>query len=142
MLHFGVTIPATVPQRSEIPDGLMNYPILRINWMKTVRSVTHTNRSTLPAAIRFCTGIILHYKQLVTSRQLAFTDKKPAQLRCATNTAEWRRQRWIKFPVGWRWSNSESRFAEVVLSDICSPTQNVRIQEYPAKRAYDPRKTC
>jgi hypothetical protein len=22
-----VTIPATVPQRSEIPDGLMNYPV-------------------------------------------------------------------------------------------------------------------
>jgi hypothetical protein len=28
MLPFGVTIPATVPQRSEIPEGLMNYPIL------------------------------------------------------------------------------------------------------------------
>ena len=26
-LPFGVTIPATVPQRSEIPEGLMNYPI-------------------------------------------------------------------------------------------------------------------
>ena len=25
MLPFGVTIPATVPQRSEIPDGLKNY---------------------------------------------------------------------------------------------------------------------
>ena len=25
MLSFGVTIPATVPQRSEIPEGLMNY---------------------------------------------------------------------------------------------------------------------
>ena len=24
---FGVTIPATVPQRSEIPEGLMNYPV-------------------------------------------------------------------------------------------------------------------
>jgi hypothetical protein len=24
MLPFGVTIPATVPQRSEIPEGLMN----------------------------------------------------------------------------------------------------------------------
>jgi len=28
MLPFGVTIPATVPQRSEIPEGLMNYPLL------------------------------------------------------------------------------------------------------------------
>jgi hypothetical protein len=27
MLPFGVTIPATVPQRSEIPEGLMNYPL-------------------------------------------------------------------------------------------------------------------
>ena len=27
MLTFGVTIPATVPQRSEIPDGLTNYPV-------------------------------------------------------------------------------------------------------------------
>ena len=26
MLPFGVAIPATVPQRSEIPEGLMNYP--------------------------------------------------------------------------------------------------------------------
>jgi hypothetical protein len=28
MLHFVVTIPATVPQRSEIPEGLLNYPVL------------------------------------------------------------------------------------------------------------------
>jgi len=27
MLPFGVTIPATVPQRSEIPAVLMNYPV-------------------------------------------------------------------------------------------------------------------
>jgi len=27
MLPFGVTIPVTVPQRSEIPDGLMNNPV-------------------------------------------------------------------------------------------------------------------
>jgi hypothetical protein len=29
MFPFGVTIPATVPQRSEIPEGLMNYPVYR-----------------------------------------------------------------------------------------------------------------
>ena len=28
MLPFGVTIPATVPQRLEIPEGFMNYPVL------------------------------------------------------------------------------------------------------------------
>jgi hypothetical protein len=27
MLPFGVTIPVTVPQRSEIPEGLINYPV-------------------------------------------------------------------------------------------------------------------
>jgi hypothetical protein len=28
MLPFGVTIPATVSQRPEIPEGIMNYPVL------------------------------------------------------------------------------------------------------------------
>jgi hypothetical protein len=28
MLPFGVTIPASIPQRLEIPEGLMNYPVL------------------------------------------------------------------------------------------------------------------
>ena len=28
MLPFGVTIPATAPQRLEIPEELMNYPVL------------------------------------------------------------------------------------------------------------------
>jgi hypothetical protein len=27
MLPFGVTMPVTVPQRSEIPEGLMNNPV-------------------------------------------------------------------------------------------------------------------
>jgi hypothetical protein len=30
MLHFGVNIPATVPQKSEIPEGLMNYPVYKV----------------------------------------------------------------------------------------------------------------
>jgi hypothetical protein len=29
MLTFEVTIPASVPQRSEIPEGLMNYPVYK-----------------------------------------------------------------------------------------------------------------
>ena len=29
MLPFGVTIPATVPQGSEIPEGLMNNPVFQ-----------------------------------------------------------------------------------------------------------------
>jgi len=31
MLPFGVTITATVPQRSEIPEGLMNYAVLKVD---------------------------------------------------------------------------------------------------------------
>jgi hypothetical protein len=27
MLPFGVTTPSAVPQRSEIPEGLMDYPV-------------------------------------------------------------------------------------------------------------------
>jgi hypothetical protein len=27
MLPFGVTVPAAVPQRADIPEGLMNYPV-------------------------------------------------------------------------------------------------------------------
>jgi hypothetical protein len=30
ILPFGVTIPATVPQRSEIPEGLKNYPVFSL----------------------------------------------------------------------------------------------------------------
>jgi len=36
MLPFGVTIPATVLQRSEIPEGLMNYPV-SLHWSYSVR---------------------------------------------------------------------------------------------------------
>jgi hypothetical protein len=35
MLPFGVTIPATVPQGSEIPEGLMNNPVFD-NWGKNL----------------------------------------------------------------------------------------------------------
>jgi hypothetical protein len=36
MLPFGVTIPDSVPQRSEIPEGLMNYPVLKVVLVKTL----------------------------------------------------------------------------------------------------------
>jgi hypothetical protein len=29
MLPVGMTIPTTIPQRSEIPEGLMNYPVYK-----------------------------------------------------------------------------------------------------------------
>jgi hypothetical protein len=42
MLPFGVTIPATVPQKSEIPEGLANYPVLRKE-----DKLFHFNQTTL-----------------------------------------------------------------------------------------------
>jgi hypothetical protein len=44
MLPFGVTIPATVQQGSEIPEGLMNNPVLVIAvtecWFEAFASLT------------------------------------------------------------------------------------------------------
>jgi Ni,Fe-hydrogenase III small subunit len=37
MLPFDVTIPATVPQRSEIQEGLMNYPHTVLNTQFNLR---------------------------------------------------------------------------------------------------------
>ena len=42
MLPFGVTIPATVPQRSEIPEGLMNY-LVHIRTYVYVCTCTHVH---------------------------------------------------------------------------------------------------
>jgi hypothetical protein len=42
MLPFGVTIPATVPQGSEIPEGLMNNPVSII---EIVRHIKRRNES-------------------------------------------------------------------------------------------------
>jgi hypothetical protein len=37
MLPFGVTFPATVPQGSEIPEGLMNKPVFLKKFKNSVR---------------------------------------------------------------------------------------------------------
>ena len=45
MLPFGVTFPATVPQRSEIPEGLMNYPVCCAeckSWRSSLRNQLHS----------------------------------------------------------------------------------------------------
>jgi hypothetical protein len=36
MLPFGVTIPATVPQGSKIPEGLMNNPVYFVVYHKNI----------------------------------------------------------------------------------------------------------
>ena len=40
----GVTIPTTVPQRSEIPEGLMNYPVLLRHESRAVKQRTNSCR--------------------------------------------------------------------------------------------------
>jgi hypothetical protein len=40
MLPFDVTIPATVPQGSKIPEGLMNNPV---HWKRFVKLVINKN---------------------------------------------------------------------------------------------------
>jgi len=47
MLPFGMTIPATVPQGSEIPEGLMNNPV----YMEKLR-IKFYGRFLLTSAIR------------------------------------------------------------------------------------------
>jgi hypothetical protein len=49
MLPFGVTIPYSIPQRLEIPEGRMNYPVfvwsmtaVFINTRKEIQKLTYT----------------------------------------------------------------------------------------------------
>jgi hypothetical protein len=51
MLPFGVTFPATVPQRSEIPEGLMNYPVLIVGI--SVRLIYFCSATHILAEVRF-----------------------------------------------------------------------------------------
>jgi hypothetical protein len=39
MLPFGVAIPATVPQRSVNPEGVMNYPVFIFSLQKLLAAV-------------------------------------------------------------------------------------------------------
>jgi hypothetical protein len=61
MLPFGVTIPATVPQRSEIPEGLTNYPVCYVQFESLVRRV-----SSLRCAVLHCI-LISTYVQRTTA---------------------------------------------------------------------------
>jgi hypothetical protein len=46
MLPFGVTIPVTIPQRSEILEGLLNYPVYNENMNELMY--------TFKNAVKFC----------------------------------------------------------------------------------------
>jgi len=58
MLLFGVTIPATVPQRSEVPEGLTNYPVFRITVQ--VRQGTCKMRCSLGTDVNVEKQYVLH----------------------------------------------------------------------------------
>jgi hypothetical protein len=50
MLPFGVTISATVPQRSEIPEGLMNYPVY-LHWTYFWLFIFSSNKNSADAIV-------------------------------------------------------------------------------------------
>jgi hypothetical protein len=51
MLPFGVTIPATVPQRPEIPEGLLQYPVYYRHF--GTRHVRERKENSLLKLLRF-----------------------------------------------------------------------------------------
>jgi hypothetical protein len=53
MLPFGVTIPATVPQGSEIPEGLMNNPVHGKHFLKLARFVVENYSATVKLYYNF-----------------------------------------------------------------------------------------
>jgi hypothetical protein len=54
MLPFGVTVPATVPQRSEIPEELMNYPVFL--WYALERRSRQTQKGQKEKYVRWQKG--------------------------------------------------------------------------------------
>jgi hypothetical protein len=57
MLHFGVTIPATVLQRSEIPEGLPTYESSGSKLVEVVKILKHSFRK-----VAFCLVEIVYLK--------------------------------------------------------------------------------
>jgi hypothetical protein len=67
MLPFGVTIPATVPQRSEIPEGLKNYRVFHSTFiafkkLERARMMTLKNFNPILFAVRYkeCLNIAIN----------------------------------------------------------------------------------
>jgi hypothetical protein len=60
MLPFGVTIPPTVPQRSKIPQGLMNYSVL---WK--IQPLIMSNKSHLQLYSLNLVLAAVHYRKYV-----------------------------------------------------------------------------
>jgi hypothetical protein len=65
MLPFGVTIPATVPQGSEIPEGLMNNLVFIVSSVTAIIIINVTISNVLTASITESRHIVLqiaHFK--------------------------------------------------------------------------------
>jgi hypothetical protein len=67
MLPFDVTIPATVPQGSEIPDGLMNNPVY-LNYYKSNLQSGAPGGGAVLGDIRTC-NTVKSVKFLVRTRR-------------------------------------------------------------------------
>jgi hypothetical protein len=69
MLPFAVTIPATVPQTSEIPEGLMNYPVQWSPYVIHYRvgscmKTSYSRRESKPGRPNFTNGVATALKLL------------------------------------------------------------------------------
>jgi hypothetical protein len=75
MLLFRVTTPATVPQKSEIPEGLMSFPVLthssatdaELKWILT-KFLYHTFKRTNIINYIYVLCVILWYGVLLNAR--------------------------------------------------------------------------
>ena len=57
MFPFGVTIPATVPQRSEISEGLMNYSVYYSISKANMKYITFSEGTSLGDRLNILTDI-------------------------------------------------------------------------------------
>ena len=99
MLPFGVTIPATVPQRSEIQEGLMNYPALfhsRPCYCLSFKS-THSLQSAVWSQKPSICGMWRPRIRTFRSRNLLFLSYK--------GDCSWKSARRISI---WRWNTNQA----------------------------------
>ena len=80
MLPFGVTIPATVPQRSEFPEGLMNYLYYwtRLHVDSSTLKHTHFPKSIL---WKICFSQFINFLIVYTYEYIVWRDLKQVILR-------------------------------------------------------------
>jgi hypothetical protein len=81
MLPFGVTIPATVPQRSEIPEGLMNYPVLINTYVSLFLSIIPIKLINLISRL----NIFIAYVKKIIHNSTRLKQNSSANATCKSN---------------------------------------------------------